>query len=665
MNFFEQQDEARRNTKWLLLLFVAAVILLIGITNIVIATFFVFGPGIAYGQNTFYWITAVVVGSISIAILARWMELSRGGVVVAEGLGGIPIQPNTDNPDEKRCLNVVAEMALASGMPVPEVYVLDDQISLNAFAAGTSPADAVIGVTRGAVEQFDREQLQGVIGHEFSHILNGDMCLNIRLMALLRGITFISDFGQLSLSSNRRRYRSSSSRESNAHALGLALLVIGWLGSLFANWIKAIISRQREFLADASAVQFTRNPQGIANALKLIAGYSRGTAVMSPGASEASHLFIAPALSSLFQVFATHPPLDVRIRRLEPSWDGEYIERTVSLRLKEDGRHSSVDLESEHARPGTIHAPLDQDVMVAIGAGIAHALSGQAPLPSVDSTNLEGAVDHEESGEEVKPTADGAAYQPPPIVLNDEGLPRRLANLAREPFGAMALCVGMIVSTDNQQRDSQIKLVERCGIKGLSLHVRQLADDLADISDEYRLPLIELCLPSLKLMSAQQYKTFRELLLAVSRSDKRIELFEWCLYQLLTHYLNPGYGLARTQRSRYKKVVEVKDACQLVLSLLAYAGHSDPQAASDAFTSAMVSLDHANTCILPEEECVLENFSTAVNRLGQCYPLLKPRIIKSMLACIYHNQELQAREVEIITSIAAAMDCPLPDLKLE
>lgn len=645
MNFFEQQDKARRNTKWLVLLFLAAVAILVALTNIAVATFVVVGPGLDYTSETFYWITAVVVGSISVAILVRWMELARGGKVVAEGLGGIPIQPNTDDPNEKRCLNVVAEMALASGMPVPEVYVLDEQISLNAFAAGTSPADAVIGVTRGAVEQFDREQLQGVIGHEFSHILNGDMCLNIRLMALLRGITFISDIGQLSLHSNRRRYSSHRRNQTESHALGLALVIIGWLGSLFASWIKAIISRQREFLADASAVQFTRNPQGIANALKLIAGYSRGTTVVSPGAADASHLFIAPALSSLFQVFATHPPVEVRIRRLEPNWDGQFIERIVTLRVTEEGRHSTVNLDTERRRPGVVHAPLDQDVMVAVTAGVAHALSG-APAPST-ARNKE------------------YHYEPPPAALNDDGLPRRLAELAREPFGAMALCYSMILSSDESQRERQYQIVEESNIQGMAIQVRQLAADFSELPIEYRLPLIELSLPSLKMMSDQQYEKMRELLLRISRSDKQINIFEWCLYQLVTHYLNPAFGIERARRSRYRNIEDVKDAYRLVLSLLAHYGHTDHENAHAAFGHSMKSMDCSDLEIMPRAECQLEDFSAAVNKLGLCYPLLKPRILKGMVSCMQYDHELLPVEIEIISSIAAAMDCPLPDFKLE
>ncbi|MDO7653379.1 MAG: M48 family metallopeptidase, partial [Porticoccus sp.] len=284
----------------------------------------------------FFMISLAVSGVIGCAIGYKWLQLSGGGKRVAEQLGGHRIAPNTNDIDEKKILNVVEEMAIASGMPVPSVYLLADEMGINAFAAGSSPADAVIGVTRGCIDQFDRQQLQGVIAHEFSHILNGDMRLNIRLIAILHGILFIGLIGRMLLQGNHRR------RDKNSlAALGFGLLAIGGLGQFFGNWIKSAVGRQREFLADASAVQFTRNPAGIANALKIIGGYQCHSQLQSSQAEAMSHLFFGQALNKVSRLFASHPPLEERIQRIEPAWDGHFIFREPKINKAGSSTQSS------------------------------------------------------------------------------------------------------------------------------------------------------------------------------------------------------------------------------------------------------------------------------------------------------------------------------------
>ncbi len=344
MDFYAEQDQARRNSRRLVIVFVIAVLILIGITNVLIAALvYLLGVGSlpltspegieqAYQWFTlerFVLVCLGVMGSIFLVVLFKWAQLSAGGKGVAERLGGQRILPQTDDPDERRCLNVVEEMSLAAGLPVPAVYLLPNERGINAFAAGVSPADAVIGVTLGSLDNFNREQLQGVMAHEFSHILNGDMRLNIRLAALLKGITFVGDVGELIVRGGRRSRRSSRNKSSpQILAIGLILWIMGWLGGLFAGFIKAAVSRQREHLADASAVQFTRNPKSVADALKVIGGHVPGTTIVEVRAAELSHIFFGQIGSALTQVFDTHPPLDERIRRIEPGWDGEYIRKT-------------------------------------------------------------------------------------------------------------------------------------------------------------------------------------------------------------------------------------------------------------------------------------------------------------------------------------------------
>lgn len=332
MDFFQHQDEAKKRTTRLVVLFALAVISLIVLLNLIIAALFI-GGGEGGTRNILnhlhleQWliISAVVITGIGGASLFRWFQLRGGGKVVARSLGGRLVHPNSTDFYEQRLLNVVEEIALAAGVPVPPVYVMEDQ-SINAFAAGYNFSDAVIGITRGAMTKLNREQLQGVIAHEFSHIFNGDMRLNIRIMALLFGILFIALIGRffLDVALTSRSSRSKNDNRMAFSILGLALIIIGYCGVFFGNLIKAAVSRQREYLADASAVQYTRNPSGIAGALKVIA--MEGSVVSSSNSSEAAHLFFGNAISNqLFSMFSTHPDIDDRIKRIEPNWNGEYL----------------------------------------------------------------------------------------------------------------------------------------------------------------------------------------------------------------------------------------------------------------------------------------------------------------------------------------------------
>ncbi|MDT7526375.1 M48 family metallopeptidase [Pseudidiomarina sp. GXY010] len=327
VNFFAQQQQAKRNTSLLVLLFLLAFISIIGIVTAAVAVF----SGAVIVSDTaptqIFWqpliITmAVVAGGILLVCLVKWLQLRPGGHVVAESLGGIQLAPDSSDPLERRVLNVVEEMAIAANLPVPAVYLLPNEAGINAFAAGYETKDAAIGLTRGAVETFSREQLQAVVAHEFSHILNGDMRLNIRLIAALAGILSLTHLGYMLLRSSRF-----SSRRNNKNALplvGVALLVVGSIGVFFGQLIKAAVSRQREYLADAAAVQFTRNPEALAGALQQIGARQHGSRVHHSNADEASHLFFGQALSSWFTLMATHPPLAQRIKRLTPHWNGKY-----------------------------------------------------------------------------------------------------------------------------------------------------------------------------------------------------------------------------------------------------------------------------------------------------------------------------------------------------
>ena len=660
MNFFSEQDQARRNTKWLIMLFVVAVLALIVLANVLIAvTFWVLqgqadnyynavemvesGEGLRTLTYYFSWerfgkISAGICGVLACVMGFKWLQLCSGGKRVAESLGGRRINTNTNDADEKRVLNVVEEMAIASGMPVPAVYLLKGEKGINAFAAGNTPADAVIGVTQGALEQFNREQLQGVIAHEFSHILNGDMRLNIRMIALLSGILFIGQVGELLMhfGGGHRRYSSSSRRSGDARvaALGLALLLIGWLGSFFGGLIKAAVSRQREFLADASAVQFTRNPKGIADALKVIGGYSGGSKVFHSQASETSHMFIAEALSS-WASFDTHPPLAKRIRKIEPSWDGKMIARAIKQSKDElQNKEDSGDQKRQAA--------------MAAAAGAAYVMGQQ--------TDADFSVVPTEQAEQ-----------------QIQQIPEHIKQLAQEPLGATAIVYALLLDDDKQISHQQFEYIKSANVQGLVNQCQAIQQEIALLDNVLRLPLLELAMPALKLMSAEQYKVFKKTLLLVIRADKKFDIFEWSLFQLVRHYLDAEFEKLRSSKPVYKQAKQVAEEYTLLLSMLARFAQQDDQGIDEQDETDIEKAFHrgANTAglytatLMPEADCSMDEFVKAANKLANCYPLLKPKLLKGFADCARHDGKINTVEREVIAAIAAVMDCPQPQLEIQ
>ncbi|MFK7975896.1 MAG: M48 family metallopeptidase [Halioglobus sp.] len=646
MDFFQQQDVARRNTRLLAVLFGVSVFLLIVLTNAAIAGFLYFGQDYNlysgsregasgflsfFSLERFSTVGMAVIAVVGVVVLVNWIRLATGGKTVAEQMGGTRIIPQTRDRAERRCLNVVEEMALAANMPVPAVYVMNGERGINAFAAGITPADAIVAVTRGAIVHLKRDELQGVVAHEFSHILNGDMRLNVRLAAMLKGITFIGDIGHLLLRSGHRvrsgGHISSGNSSMGLPVLGLALTALGWLGGLAAGFIKAAISRQKEFLADASAVQYTRSPEGIGNALKVIGGYVPGTLVHAARAMEMSHIFFGQIEHRLWQMFATHPPLEERISRVDPRWNGQFIERKT--------QHQAM----EPDKPGY------GETGVGRAAIVAAAMAG-----SVLDANASDASFAEQ--------ADSPADLDQETAIREE-IPVALVRYSHEPLGAHAIVYCLMIDADEAIRQAQFELINQSEIQGLEELVATLFPAIHALGSPHRLPLLEMCLPALKSMSEKQYRQFVKLLRAIVRADKHVALYEWCLFQLIRHYLDPEFVQVTASRARHRTLKAVKTQLATVLSVLAYQDNKDPE---HAFTLGAQALDISALTLLPKQEANVGAFSQAVNELANCYPLLKPRILKAMTLAAAADNELSPEEKEIIASMAAVMDCPSPEL---
>ncbi|EEB79259.1 peptidase, M48 family [marine gamma proteobacterium HTCC2148] len=643
MNFFQQQDVARRNSRLLVLLFSLAVLGLILLTNAAVAAFLYFGDdysiysgsrsGVSGFVSYFSWerfggIGLAITATVTLVVMVKWIQLSTGGKVVAESMGGIRILPQTRDQAERRCLNVVEEMALAANMPVPPVYVMNHERGINAFAAGIVPADAVVAVTRGTIDHLKRHELQGVIAHEFSHILNGDMRLNIRLAAMLKGITFIGDVGHILLRSNNRvRTGRSGKNDAALPMLGLALWILGWLGGLAAGFIKAAISRQKEYLADAGAVQFTRDSGGIADALKVIGGYIPGSLVHAARAAEMSHIFFGQIEHHLWQLFSTHPSLQERIRRLDARWDGQYIQRQPKHYPNPTIEPSDV--------AGTKRAAL----VAAAMASVASSAGTQQALPDADFA--EETVDFEAE------TAEQAQ------------IPLALVRHSHEPLGAHALTCALLMNVHEDVYPLQIDVLQQSKTRGLAVLTHTLFPAVAELGAPKRLPLLELCLPALKSISLKQYRSLKTTLLQLIQADARTELHEWCLYQLVRHYLDPEFIQVKPSRARHRSLSKVQPHLRVTLSVLAHEGGGDT---ATVFQMGTRELGLDSLQLLPRDQCSVSAFSKSVHELADCYPLLKPRVLKAMTLAAGEDGQLSPEEKEIIAAMAAVMDCPSPEL---
>ncbi|WP_146445286.1 M48 family metalloprotease [Botrimarina colliarenosi] len=559
-----------------------------------------------------------------------------GGRGVAEGLGGRRlVRDTTTDPAERRLLNVVDEMAIASGTPAPPVYLIDDK-SVNAFAAGYSPSDAVLGVTRGCVQSLSRDELQGVIAHEFSHILNGDMRMSIRLIGVLHGILLLGLIGRLLLRLVFNTSHHYDSRQSGSDgsgkggsgvlallAIAVALLVIGSIGSLFGGLIKAAVSRQREFLADASAVQFTRNPGGIAGALKRIMASVTGSKLSHPRAAELSHMYFSQGVWEGFtSLMATHPPLEDRIRAIEPSWDG------------------------------SLPSPLVGGV-ADIGEGV-----GFAPAPSSDAEVSVESVDN--AVDQIGDPLEAHRLYAAELIAS---IPASVRTAAGDPGGARAVVYGLLLDASPDVRSRQREtLYETADARVVASLFGRLVDDIDGLDARLRLPLIDLSLPSLAAMSFPQYQRFCRSFRALVLADERLTLFEWTLSQVLLRHLRPHFERVRSPRVQYKTLYPLSQECGVLLSALAYACGEEGDAVKGYAAGRDDILREAPAELLSRKACGLDALRPALDKLALAGERHRGRVIDAAAAVICADRHVAVAEAELLRGISDLLDCPMPPL---
>ena len=635
--FFEHQDQARRSTTRLVVLFGLAVLAIIVSIEVLLAVTMGY-LGRDPDTGAVDWMAATdpqlivvsVIGTLIIVgggSLFKMAQLRGGGQVVAEQLGGRRLTPGSNDPVEQRLLNVVEEMAIASGTPTPPVYLLDHEDGINAFAAGFSPNDAVIGVTRGTATRLTRDELQGVIAHEFSHILNGDMRLNLRLMGLLHGILIIGMLGYFVLRISFYSGGGRRSKDGNSGvpimAIGAGLAVIGFAGTFFGNLIKAAVSRQREYLADASAVQFTRQPDGIAGALKKIGGFGKGSSIQHPNAPEASHMFFGRATSGFSAMFATHPSLDDRIRRIDPSWNGEFPENV---------------------------APTDatRDAVAASGAA---GFAGQPATTSAATPAVSAAV-----ASIGQPGPDHLAYAA--AILRD--MPDVLLSSAREPYGARAVIYALLLDSRPAMRERQTALLASSADPEVFLETKRVRPLVEALDARARLPLLEIALPALRGLTATQRERFEGNVTVLMETDDEIDLFEWSVRMILRRDLDALATHDAGSRVKYHTVAEVRAESTLLLSALAQIGHDDVVSATQAYAQAKGRLGLGEP--MPASALTLEALDRSLAKLDLAAPDVKRQVLEAAVACITADRHVTATEAEVLRAVSAAMSCPMPPL---
>lgn len=649
MNFFDAQDRARQTSRRLIAAYIVATIaIVLAVTALVgVALYNFSGTGYGYATTPGYTTSEFIAqqGSILIgtailttlfilgASLYKTSILSAGGGRVATDMGGTLVPADVQEPLRRRLRNVVEEMAIASGVPVPEIYVLEEESSINAFAAGFTPSDAAVAVTRGTLELLDRNELQGVIAHEFSHILNGDMRLNIRLMAVLFGIMVLGLIGRLIVRGGHHTSIVSSRRDRGAPialVIGLGLIIIGGLGVFFARIIKAGVSRQREYLADASAVQFTRQSAGIANALKKIGGYSSGSLIRSADPEEVSHMLFGTG-ARFSGLFATHPPLIDRIHALDPSFKESDFPRVDP---RQHRATSSAD---------AVHSGFAGDITTALANG------GAAFLPdSIAESVGQPESEHIEYAQHLR-----------------QSVPESLYAAAHSSEFAYLLTIALILHPDGDTVDRQLSLAkEQLGADRARL-VRKYYEELSTTGAEYRLPLLAIAFPALKARPIQQLSYLVSLTTRIIEIDGEIDFYEYCFYRILMSNLGQAIDPSGRHSAARARKKQLQPAAINLLRVLANYGHKSEERSEAAFAAGLATLGpwaerhgyHADkqsytVAVLDRSLDVL----LGLNNKG------KESLLRAISATAAHDGKLSIGEAELIRAVCATLDYPLPPI---
>ena len=624
MDFYTRQAAARRGTRWLIVAFAFSIALVVSALTILVMIFLGEGPAQAAGSAGY---SGLAAGAALFWLLVIWgasafrtMQLRDGGGAVATALGGVRVERNTQDPRLKRLHNIVEEMSIASGVTMPEVYVLEDEAAINAFAAGHSPANAAVAVTRGAVQRLNRDELQGVIAHEFSHILNGDMRLNLRLIGWLFGLMFIALMGRLILRHSSR----GRSGKGGAYLLliGAALAIIGWLGGVCGRVIQAAVCRRRERLADASAVQFTRNPEGLKGALLQIAGVGQGSRLQQTQTEEVAHMLFA---SGLKRVFATHPPLAERISALDPGFDVSFIDEIAARAVRE--LRLEPDLEELTSR---MHESRVAVVPAAVAASVGNASA--ADMSEAAAVRVE--------------------------------LPIELREFAESTGRARSLTLALLLSRATVLRARQRKMIEAVLGAGFGMDSMQEIDAVQPTVDaltaDLRLPALLQLFPALRRLPRDERTKLFDLVSNLARSDASVDVFEFCLMKLLADSLRAELE-ARDMHGGLPLTAALGEIGLLFAVVAGQGAVSaiDTRRAYEAGISKVLPRERPEFRTVADWPVAL---AAALDRLETLHPFAKRAVLEGLVTTIAHDGVMTQGEVDLLRTLCAVLQLPLPAL---
>ncbi len=649
MNFFEHQEKARKQSRWIIFAFIAVALLIVVVIDMIVllvmatqtgdvynaqsglSAAMVFDPSVwSANASLLLGSSAITGGTIGLASLGKIVSLRSGGSKVARDMGGTIVTPDTRDPLRRRLYNVVEEIALASGTPVPDVFVMEGEPGINAFAAGYSASDAAVAVTQGTLERLNRAELQGVVAHEFSHILNGDMRINIRMMGVIFGIMVIAILGRKFLHASR--FRVSSSRNNNGGAIvaiGLALMVVGYIGLFFARWMKSALSRQREYLADASAVQFTRDPEGISGALKKIAAYSHSS-YLNSDSEEVSHMLFGTGYRSL--MFATHPPLEQRIARIEKGFKASDIAALAKKLKKQEIRE---------------HVQAEQAAKEQEKKRQANAKGG--------FFDVEGMF-----GDIGNPSTERIAA----AAMLAASLPSGLSSSAHSLEWAPEVLFYCLLDHNEEIRNKQLLIVvEQMGDIS-ERKIQHLLQTHGLVNIDQRLPILEMSFPTLKRRPLSDIERIQSTVELLANADQKIDSFEFLLTRLIKQYLNEAYQPTKTRLHGSAKIKACTDELATVLSILAAHGQerSTAQGLQDAQKAfregmAVAGVNHMNLSFNDQWQTELDN---AISRLDELTAKDKSTVVAALVRTVLDDKKVITEEHEMLRVICALIHVPIP-----
>jgi len=631
VDFYARQENARRTTRWLLLAFLVSVALVVLAVDAIVYVLLGSSKPQHPQGGMLVFTTVVVLAIICGASLFKTLSLRNGGGVVARAVGGTRVDRNMRDPALRRLHNIVEEMAIASGVTMPEVYVLENEDAINAFAAGNSPADAAIAVTRGAATLLKRDELQGVIAHEFSHILNGDMRLYLRLLGWTFGLLAIAIVARIVLQSSPRS--SNRDRRDGAGALmiaALAVMVLGYIGVFFGRLLQAAVSRNRERLADASAVQFTRDPAGLTGALLKIAGTTGGSHLVAPEAEQIAHMLFAPGFR---RAFATHPSLEERLKELNPNFRPAELPALAAAAAKDAQRMQQLAAAPVETGPATTTATATPSPHAAL-------VSSAASIAAQAGTIADEQMRYAERARAV--------------------IPEGLRDFVDSADHARTLVLAVLTSKVPEVEAAQRRVLEDAYGAGLAAQVvaqRGLADSLAPA---LRLPAVQQLFPALRRLSLAERQKLRDVVGQLALADSRIDVFECCLTLLLAASLYDELEGGAQHGSA--SLLQETDAVHVLFCVLAAQGTPDASQAATAFEAGI-------SVVLPENRPVFRDIPDwptalrdALARLVHLRPFAKKVLIEGMVRCIAHDRTLSVAEGELLRTVCAVLHCPLPPI---